>query len=103
MLSRNVPRESSNISNPSRGSQIRTQDINIREISSIPPVERGISSNDWQMVTENISSIQYHPHEGSHPQRSSTSNRRDSSDDSCDDRRSHRGRGYPDERGRPPE
>ena len=46
MLSRNVPQESSNISNPSRGSQIRTQDINIREISSILPVERGISSND---------------------------------------------------------
>ena len=46
LLSRNVPRESSNIYNPSRGSQIRTQDINIREISSILPVERGISSND---------------------------------------------------------
>ena len=30
MLIRNVPRESSNISNPSRGSQIRTPDINMR-------------------------------------------------------------------------
>ena len=39
VLSRNVPQESSNISDHSRGSQIRTQDINIREISSIPPVE----------------------------------------------------------------
>ena len=46
MLSRNIPRESSNITNLSRGSRIRTQDINIREISSIPPVEGGISSND---------------------------------------------------------
>ena len=46
LLSRNVPWESSNIYNPSRDSQIRTQDINIRGISSILPVERGISSND---------------------------------------------------------
>ena len=46
LLNRNVPRESSNIYNPSRDSQIRTQDINIREISSILPVERGITSND---------------------------------------------------------
>ena len=67
MLSRNVPRESSNISNPSRGSQIRTQDIDIREISSILPVERGISSNDRRMVTDNIGNMQYHLHEGIHP------------------------------------
>ena len=55
------------------------------------------------MVTENISSMQYHPHEGIHPQRTSTANRRDSPDDSSDDNRSLRGRGYPNERGRPPE
>ena len=36
LLSRNVPRESSNIYNPSRDYQIRTQDIDIRGISSIP-------------------------------------------------------------------
>ena len=103
MLKRNVPRESSNIPDPSRGSQIRTQDINIREISSILPVERGISSHDRRIVTENRSSIQYYPHEGIHPQRTSTANRRDSSDNSSDDSRSHRGRGYSNERGRPPE
>ena len=40
MLSRNVPQESSNISVLFRGSHVRTQDINIREISSIPPAER---------------------------------------------------------------
>ena len=102
MLSRNVPRESSNISNPSRDSQIRTQDINIREISSILPVERGISSNDRQMVTDNIGNMQYHLHEGIHPPRTSTSNRRDSPDNSSDDSQSHRGRGYTNERGRPP-
>ena len=102
MLSRNVPQESSNISNPFRGSQIRTQDINIREISSILPVKRGISSNDRQMMTDNIGNMQYHLHKGVHPPRISTSNRRDSPDDSSDDGRSHRGRGYPNERGRPP-
>ena len=55
------------------------------------------------MVTENISSMQYHPHERIHPQRTSTANRRDSPDDSSDDNKSLRGRGYPNERGRPPE
>ena len=89
MLNRNVPRESSNISDPSRGSHVRTQDINIREISSIPPAERVISNSNRQMVAENISSMQYHPHEGIHPQRTSTSNERGSPDDSSDDNRSH--------------
>ena len=93
LLSRNVPQESSNIYNPSRDSQIRTQDINIREILSILPVERGISSNDRQIVPENRSSIQYYPHEGIHPQRTSPANRRDSSDNSSDDSRLQRGRG----------
>ena len=41
MLSRNVPWESSDIYNPSRNSQIRTQDIDIRGLSSILPVEKG--------------------------------------------------------------
>ena len=66
--------------------------MNIREISSIPPVERVISNSNRRMVTENISSMQYHPHEGIHPQRTSTSNRRDSPDDSSDDNRSLRGK-----------
>ena len=47
--------------------------------------------------------MQYHSREGIHPQRTSTTNRRDSPDDSSDDNRSLRGRGYPNERGRPPE
>ena len=103
ILSWNVHQESGNIPDPSRGSHVRTQNINIREISSIPPVERVISNSDRWMVTENISSMQYHPHEGIHPQRTSTANRRDSPDDSSDDHWSLRGRGYPNERGRPPE
>ena len=57
LLSRNVPREASD-------SHIRTQDIDIREISIILPVERGISSNDRQRVSENRSGIQHYPHEG---------------------------------------
>ena len=55
------------------------------------------------MVTENINSMQYHPQDGVHPQRTSTFNRKDFLDDSSDDSRSLRGRGYPNERGRPPE
>ena len=46
ILSQNVHQESGDISNPSRGSHVRTQNINIREISSIPPVERVISNSD---------------------------------------------------------
>ena len=102
-LSRDVPRESSNMYNPSRDSQIRTQDIDIRGISSIHPVERGISSNGRQIVPDHRSSIPYYPHEGIHPPRTSTANRRDSSDNSSDDSRLQRGRGYSNERGRPPE
>ena len=45
ILSQNVHQESGNITDPSRGSHIRTQNINIREISSIPPVERVISNS----------------------------------------------------------
>ena len=103
LLSRNVPQQSSDIYNPSRNSQIRTKDIDIRGISSILPVERGISSNDRQIVPDHRSSIPYYPHEGIHPQRTSTTNRRDSSNNSSDDSRLQRGRGYSNERGRPPE
>ena len=103
ILSQNIHQELVNISDSSRGSHVRSQNINIREISSIPPVERVISNSDRQMLTENISSMQYHPHEGIHPHRILTANRRDSPDDSSDDTRSLRGRGYPNERGRPPE
>ena len=78
LLSRNVPQESSNIYNPSRDSQIRTQDIDIRGISSIHPMERSILSNDRQIVPDHRSSIPYYPHEGIHPPRTSTANRRDS-------------------------
>ena len=66
-------------------------------------MERVISNSERRMVTENISSIQYHPHERIYLQRTSTANRRDSPDDSSDDNRSLKGRGYPNERGRPPE
>ena len=96
LLSRNVPQEACD-------SQIRTQDIDIREISNILPVERGISSNDRQSVSENRCSIQHYPHEGIRPPRTSTANRRDSSKNSSDNSRLWRGRGYSNERGRLPE
>ena len=102
-LSRDVPWESSNMYNPSRDSQIRTKDIDIRGISSIHPVERGILDNDRRIMPDHRSSIPYYPHEGIHPPRTSTANRRDSSDNSSDDNRLQRGRGYSYERGRPPE
>ena len=101
LLSRDVPRESSNIYNLSRDSQIRTQDIDIRGISSIHSVERG--SNDRHIVPDHRSSIPYYPHEGINPPRTSTANRRDSSDNSSDDSRLQRRRGYSQEGGRPPE
>ena len=94
LLSRNVPREA-------HDSQIRTQDIDIRGISSIHPVERG--SNDRHMEPDHRSSIPYYPHEGIYPLRTSTANRRDSSDNSSEDSRLQRGRGHSNERGRPPE
>ena len=102
-LSRDVPQESSNMYNPSRDSQIRTQDIDIRGISSIHPMERRILSNDRQIVPDHRSSIPYNLPEGIHPPRTSTAIRRDSSNNSSDDSRLQRGRGYANERGRPPE
>ena len=69
----------------------------------IPPGERSTSSDDRQIVATNLSGMPYYPHEGIQPQRQSTSNGRRYPDDSSDDNRSHRGQGYPDERGRPPE
>ena len=103
LLSRDVPQESSNMYNPSRDSQIRPQEIDIGGISSIHPVERRILSNDRQNVPDHRSSIPYYPHKGIHPPRTSTANRRDSSNNSSDDSRLQRGRGYSNERGRPPE
>ena len=97
-LSRDIPWESSNMYNPSRDSQIRTQDIDIRGISSIHPVERGILDNDRCIVPDHRSSIPYYPHEGIHPPRTYTANRRDSSDNSSDDNRLQRRRGYSHER-----
>ena len=49
--------ESGNTLDMSGGSHVRTQDISVQEISSIPPVERITSSRDRQIVSENISSI----------------------------------------------
>ena len=62
-----VHQESGNTSDTSRGSHVRTQDIHVQEISSIPPVERLTSSRDRRTVSENISIVRHHPCEGIHP------------------------------------
>ena len=102
LLIRNVPQESRTHDDLSRDSQIRTQDINIGGISSIHPVDRSIPSSVRQIVLDNRGSGPSYQHEGIHLQRTSTANRRDSSD-SSDNGRFHQGRGYANERGRPPE
>ena len=99
----NIQQESGNNSDTSRGSHVRTQDRNVQEHLSILPVERLISSRGRRIVPDNINMAQHHPQEGIHPQRTSTSNRRDYPDDSSNDNRSLRGHRYSNERGRPPE
>ena len=86
----NVQQESGNNSDTSRGSHVRTQDINVQEISSILP-ERLTSSRERRIISENISIVQHPPHEGIHPQQMSTSTRRDYPDDNSNDNRSLRG------------
>ena len=55
-----------------------------------------------QIVLDNRGSGPSYQHEGIHPSRTSTTNRRDSSDSSDNDRFCT-GKGYANERGRPPE
>ena len=93
LLIRNVPRESSTHDDHSRDSQIQSYDINVEGISSICPVDRSISGSVRQVVLNNRGNGSLYPHEGIQLQRTSTANRRDSSDSSDNDR-FHRGRGY---------
>ena len=102
VLMRIVPHESNTNDDISRSSQIRSHDIDIGGISSIRPVDRGIESGVRQLVLDDRGSSPSYQCEGIHPPRTSTMNRRDSSDSSDTDR-FHRGRGYSNERGRPPE
>ena len=90
----NAHQESGNISDISRGSHVRTQNINVQEILSIPPVERLTLSRDRRIVSKNINIVQHNSCEGIYPQRMSTSNRRDYPDDSSDDNRLLRGQRY---------
>ena len=102
VLPRNVLRGSSTNDDHSRSSQRRSHDLNIEGISSISPVDRSITSGIRQIVLDNRGSGPSYQHEGIHLPRTSTVNRRDSSDRSDSDR-FHRGRGYSNERSRPPE
>ena len=51
----NVHPESENNSDTSRGSHVRTQEIDLQEILGIPPVERLTSSRDRRIISENMS------------------------------------------------
>ena len=101
VLTRIVPCESNTNDDISRSSQIRSHDIDIGGISSIHPVDRGIESGVRQLVLDDRGSSPSYQCEGIHLPRTSTMNRRDSSDSSDTDR-FYRGRGYSNERGRPP-
>ena len=102
VLTRIVPHESSTNDDIARSSQIRSHDIDIGGISSICPVDSSITSGIRQIVLDDRGSGPSSQHEGIHLPRTSTVNRRDSSDSSDSDR-FWRGRGYSHERGRPPE
>ena len=102
VLSRNAPQESSARDDPSRDSQIRTQNVNIEGISSICPVDRSVISGIRQDVLDNRGRGPSYQHEGIHPPRMSAANRRESSN-SSDNNRFRRERGHVSERGRPPE
>ena len=74
LLVRDVPQESNTHDDPFRDSQIRTQNIKIRGISSILPVDRSIPSSERRIVLENRGSVPSYLHEGIHLQRTSTAN-----------------------------
>ena len=98
VLMRIIPHGSSTNDDLSRSSsQRRSHDVNIEGISSICPVD-----SIRQSGIEDRGCGPTYQHEGIHPPRTSTVNRRDSSDSSDSDR-FPRGRGYSHERGRPPE
>ena len=50
----NVPPESENNSDTSRGSHVRIQEIDLQEILGIPSVERLTSSKDRRVISENV-------------------------------------------------
>ena len=102
VVTRNASRGSSTNDNISGSSQIRLPDVNIEGISSIHPVDSNIMSSIRQIALDGRGSGPSYQHEGIHLPRTSTVNRRDSSDSSDNDR-FHTGRGYASERGRPPE
>ena len=62
-----------------------------------------IPSRDRRVISENVRIGQNYPCEGTCPQGTSTSNRRDYLEDSSKDNMSYRSQRYPNERGRPPD
>ena len=95
-----VLRGSSTNDDHPRSSQVISHTL--EGISSIHSIERSITSGIRQMALDDRGSGPSYQPEGIHLPRTSTINRRDSSDSSIDDR-FRRERGYAHERGRPPE
>ena len=71
---------------------VRTQELGLREILVIPPVDRSTSipSRDRRVISENVRIGQNYPCEGTCPQGTSTSNRRDYPEERSEDNRLYR-------------
>ena len=95
-----APQGSSTNDDRPRCSHLRSHTI--EGMSSIHPVDSNITSGIRQIALEDRGNGPTYRHGEIHQPRTSTINRRDSSDSSDTDRIPRR-RGYPNERGRPPE
>ena len=93
----NVQQEARYGSAASRGSQVRTQDANMRVVPNAISLERLTLRRGRTVVSENMDTVQCHQHE----RIQSHYTRRDIPDDSSDEHGSFREHGYYNKRGRP--
>ena len=89
----NVSTGSENNFETLRDSHLRSQEQDLPEIPVIPPADilTSIPSRDRRIISENMRIGQNYPCEGTYPQGTSTSIRRDYLEDSSDDNRLYRG------------
>ena len=78
----------------SRGSHVRTQDMNMQVVPNVIPLERLTVRRDRTVVSKNIDRIQHHQCERIQSPIPLTYTRRDIPDDSSDEHRSFRGHGH---------
>ena len=93
----NVQQEARYDSTASRGSHVRTQDVNIQVVLDVIPLERLTLRRDRTLVSEYMDITQHHQCE----RIQSPYTRRNIPDDSSDEHGSFREHGYYNERGRP--